>query len=116
MKLGELVVAQEVLRKLLALELPAAASYKIARAVRPIQAELQGYEEQRTKLVRQFGEAEGQQIIVKPDKMVEFNAEMNALLQVDVDLEIKTLNPDLLGDVGIRAADFMALWFLFSDE
>lgn len=116
MKLRELVVAQEALNQLLALELPAAAAFKIARAAQPIFAELQSYEQQRVRLVRQLGEAEGQQTIVRSDKVPEFNSEMDALLQVDVDLEIKKLSPDLLGDVDISAADLMALWFLFDDS
>jgi len=114
MKLGELVVAWEPLQRLLASDLPAAVSYKVARAARPVLAELRSYEEQRVKLVQQFGESDGQQTIVKPDKRPDFNTEMNELLQVDVDLKIRTMNPDLL-DIDIKGADMVALWFLFEE-
>lgn len=118
MKLGELVIAQETLQRLLVLELPAAVSYKVARAARPVLAELRSYEEQRVKLVQQFGETKGQQTIVKPDKVMEFNAEMNALLQMDVDLEIRTLDPALFDsdEIKIRPADLLMLWFLFEEK
>lgn len=116
MKLGELVMAREALQGLLALELPAAVSYKVARAAQPVLAELRSYEEQRVKLVQQFGETDGQQTVVKPDKVAEFNAEMNELLRVDVDLEIRTLDPDLLDNVKIKPADLLLVWFLFGEE
>lgn len=118
MKLGELVMAQEALQRLISLEWPAAVSYKVARAARPILAELQGYEEQRVKLIQQFGEIEGQQTRVKPDKMPEFTAELNALLGVDVDLEIRTISPDLLDndEIKVRPADLLLVWFLFEEE
>lgn len=118
MKLRDLVVAQESLGRLLALELPAAVSYKIARAARPIQAELHNYEQERIKLVQRLGEGnERGQIMVLPEKTAEFNEEMNALLDVDVDLEIRKRNISILGeDVKVRPGDLMALWFLFEEE
>lgn len=118
MNLGELVMAQEALQRLILLEWPAAVSYKVARAARPALAELRSYEEQRIKLVQQFGETEGQQTIVKPDKVSEFTAEMSALLQVDVDLEIRTISPDLLDndEIKIKPADLLLVWFLFEEE
>lgn len=119
MKLGELVVAREPLQRLLASDLPAAVSYKVARAARPVLAELRSYEEQRVKLVQQFGESDGQQTIVKPDKRPDFNTEMNELLQVDVDLKIRKMNPDLLDndkiEAKIKPADLVTVWFLFEE-
>ena len=117
MKLRDLVIAQEALGRLLTLELPAAVSYKVARVARPIEAELRAYEQSRVKLVQRLGEEAGQgQIMVLPEKAAEFNKEMNTLLDVDVDVKIRTIDPGILGEVGIRPGDIMALWFLFEEE
>lgn len=117
MKLGDLVVAQEALGRLLALELPAAVSFQIARAAKPVQAELRNYEQERVKLVRRLGKDAGQgQIMVLPEKAVEFNEEMNTLLDVDVEPKIRTIDPDILGEIAIRPGDLMALWFLFEQK
>jgi len=117
MKLRDLVFGQEALGRLLALELPAAASYKIARAARPLQAELRSYEQERVKLVQRLGQDTGQgQIMVASEKAAEFNAEMNALLNVNVDMQIEAIDLDLLGEASIAPGDFIALWFLFEED
>ena len=117
MKLRDLVVAREALGRFLALELPAATAFKIARATRPVQAELQNYERQRVALVQRLGEDAGQgQIMVLPEKSAEFNEEMNALLDVDVELEIRKIDIGIFGETNIRAADLMVLWFLFEQK
>lgn len=118
MKLRDLVIAQEALGRLLAVDLPAATSYKIARAARPIQAELHNYEQERVKLVRRLGEDTGKgQTMVLPEKAAEFNKEMNALLDVSVNLEIGKIDISILGeDVKVKPGDLMALWFLFEEE
>jgi hypothetical protein len=69
------------------------------------------------KLVQRLGEDAGQgQIKVSPEKASEFNEEINALLDVNVETEIRTVDPGILGEVGIRARDFMTLWFLFEQK
>lgn len=119
MKLGELVIAQQALTRLLALDFPAAVSYKIARAARPVQAELQNYEQERIKLVRRLGEDNGEgQIIVLPDKTAGFNEEMGALLNEDVELKIRTVDPCIFDktDIKVRPGDLMLMWFLFEEK
>ena len=119
MELRGLVMAQEALGRLLALELPAAVSYKIARAARPIQAELRNYEQERVKLVQRLGEDAGQgQIMVGSEKAAEFNEEMNTLLDVEVNPEIKAVDPSIFDetDTKIKPGDIMALWFLFEQK
>jgi len=116
MKLRDLVIAQAALGRMLALELPAAASYQIAWAARPLQAELQSYEQERVKLVQRLGEDTGQgQIMVAPEKATEFNEEMNALLDVDAELEIRKIDIGILGEVNVSPADLIVLWFLFNE-
>ena len=129
MKLLDLVAAQEALQRLILLELPAATSFKIARTVRPIQAELRGYEQARVALVRRLGEEKDGQITVSPDKFAEFNTELGALLEVDIEIEINVLSPSILTDdtcpecgvkiksgMTVKPSDLMALWFLFEEE
>ena len=116
MKLLELVVAREALQRLVSLELPAATAFRVARVVRPIQVELQSYEQQRVALVQRLGEKKGGQTTVPPEKFVEFNTEHQALLDVEMELDITPLSPSVLGDIKIRAADLMALEFLFGEK
>lgn len=114
MKLKELVVAQGALERLLALELPAAMSYKIVRAVRPILIELRNYERERIRLFHRFGIDTGQgQIAVASENIPQFNEELNALLDIDIELGIGKVNLDTLGEVNIRPGDLVALEFLF---
>ena len=116
MKLLNLIVAREALQRLISLELPAATAFKIARAVRPVQAELRGYEQQRVALVRRLGKEKDGQTTVPPEKFVEFNAEHQALLDVEVELDIMPLSREILGDTKVKVADLMALQFLFENE
>ena len=127
MKLLDLVVAQEALGRLLALEPPAAAAFQIARAAMPIQMELRSYERQRVALVQRLGEDDGQgQIKVSPEKSVKFNEEMNALLALEIKIEVGVLPPSVLTNdtcpecgakiksgIAIKSGDLMALHFLF---
>lgn len=117
MKLLDLVTAREALQRLVSLELPAATSFQIARTMRPINAELQTYEQARVALVQRFGQDNGKgQTIVPPDKFVEFNIEHQTLLDVELKLDITPLSPDVLGEVAMTPGDLMALYFLFDDE
>ena len=84
MKLIDLVMAQEALQQLVALELPAAVSFQIARALRPIDVELRNYEQARQKLVERLGEREDNRISVKPENIEEFDREHRALLDVEL--------------------------------
>lgn len=115
MKLLDLVASREALQRLISLELPAATSFAIARTVRPIQAELQSYEQARVMLVRKLGEERDGQISVPLDKLTEFNVEHLALLDVELKLDINLLSPDILGETPVMSADLMALWFLFEE-
>ena len=116
MKLLELVTAREALQRLVSLELPAATAFQIARAARPIQIELQSYEQQRVALVRRLGEEKNGQVTVPPEKFEEFNVEHQTLLDVEMELDITPLNPAILGEVPVKPADLMALRFLFEEQ
>lgn len=116
MKLLDLVIAQEALQALTALELPAVISFQIARILRPIDAEFRSYEEARFKLIERLGEKKDNQIVVKPENVEEFNTEHKALLDVELELEITKLSPDVLGDATISTGYLMALWFLFEEN
>lgn len=117
MKLRELVATQEALQRLVSLELPAAKAFQITRAIRPILVELEAYEQQRIALVRRLGERDKTgQVSVLPEKMAEFDNEIKTLLDVDIELEIPTMSPSILGEVNIRPVDLMPLWFLFEEE
>jgi len=116
MKLLDLVVAREALQRLAALELPAPIAFKVARVVRPLSAELQAYEEQRVRLVQKFGEQQGSQAVVLPNRMAEFSTEHQELLDVEINVEVARLSPGILGELVITPGDLLALWFLFEEE
>ena len=119
MKLRDFVIAQDALRRILALELPVVISYKLARAARPVEAELRAYERERTKLVRRLGEDTGRgQIMVTPENNAEFNEQIETLLDEEVELENKPMDPAIFdeADAKVRAGDLVLAWFLFEEK
>lgn len=115
MKLRELVLATEALARLAMMELPAPIAFKVARTVRPLALELQTYEAQRVKLIQKFGERRENQFTVLAIKRTEFDKEYEALLDVDIEIEIMKLLPDMLDELKVTPADLILLWFLFEE-
>lgn len=117
MKLKQLVEAESALHKLMNTPLPAAVAFRLKRVVRVVQPELQAYEEQRLKLVHEFGEkGEDGRTIVTPANMPAFTEQIEALFNVDIEVNFKPLPIADLGDTAVTAADLLALDWLFVDE
>lgn len=125
---NDLVMMQEAMQQLAALEPPAAVSFQIARALKPFDEELRNYNKERVKLIRRIGMQDGQ-LIGTPENFRQFNEEHQALLDVELDLEIKKLKPDILtssvcpeckaeitAGVNVKPSILLALWFLFEEE
>lgn len=126
--ISDLLMVQEAMRQLAALEPPAAVSFQIARTLKPLDEELKNYDKERVKLIQRIGIEDGQ-LIGTPANLKQFNEEHQALLDVELDLEIKKLKPDILtssicpkckaevaSGVNVKPFILLDLWFLFEEE
>lgn len=76
-------------------ELPAKASYRVSKLVRKMAAENRDYEKARSDAISKYGEkvqvkvqgVDQEAVKVKPENQEAFTAEMQGLLDVDVELE-----------------------------
>jgi len=100
-------------------EMPIKTSFAIARNLKQIQEEQQLFEQQRTKLFKEYGSpvVNGQpgQYQVDPDKVEEFQKAQNELLECTVDIDVTTLKVDDLERAGInlKPETIVTLGFMF---
>ncbi len=105
MKLSKIVEVFPSVQALSATKLPAKASYRVAKALIALTAEVKLYEEQRIKLAEEFGtkSEDGKQFIFSDEDAPKFSEQMVALLDEECAVTLQTISPDDLGDVGIEA-------------
>lgn len=116
--LGELKSIEESLKKLIELPLPIKISYSLSKVLNNISKELILLEEQRMNLVRKYGETnpETNEIKVSNDNMNSFIQEFNELLQEELELQIKPISIDSLGDdLKLTPVDMARLEKFFQD-
>lgn len=122
--LGALVFAEPALGRLCELKLSAKSAYRLAKMARLVTTETKHYHEMRDKHIKELGvEGEKGQISVpveidgRPNANFEtFVARMTELSQVAVELDLKPLTLEELGECSVAAGDLLALGVLLSDE
>jgi len=115
--LSELKGMEQPLTKLLDQQLPVKVGFKLSKVLKEFSKELGELEEQRQKLIRQYGEADENQItITDPEKLEKFHTEFNDLLKEEITFEYSPINIDLLGDVDMPVSEIAVLSVLFTDE
>lgn len=108
--LGELLNGKPALEKLVNLEIGIKTAYKISRIIRKLNEELQHFEEQRQKLVTQYGEPqENGNVIVTEENMEAFAQELNDLVALEIKLDFEAVSLDELGDVKMAPAELMLI-------
>ena len=108
--LGELLNGKPALEKLVNLEISIKAAYKLSRIIRKLNEELQNFEEQRQKLVNQYGEPqENGNVIVTQENMEAFAKELNDLASLEIELDFEPVSLEELGDVKMKAAELMLI-------
>lgn len=117
--LGELKSIEESLKKLIELPLPIKISYSLSKVLNNISKELILLEEQRMNLVRKYGETnqETKEIKVSNENLDLFVKEFNELLQEELELMIKPININSLGDdLKLSPVDMARLEKFFSED
>lgn len=138
MKLETILQYNDIFKNLIdnAKEINALVKFRLLGIVKQFEPIVTNFEIVREEKIRQYGKQQenGSIGIVSPDKdkfeneeeynkaeaefhdaVAAFNADMNELLQSDVDIEIKKFKPDEVIDVGIPA-DFLVLLYDFIEE
>ena len=112
-KLSEVVGSVEALKNILALKLPIKVSYRISKLVsNQVEGELKEYNEQRNKLVKEFGtENEDGSTSVKEDRLKEFSEELQKLLDVDVKFDFEPIKLEEIENVDIAPKDLITWIF-----
>ena len=97
--LGELTSMESSLKELVEMHLPIVVSFKLAKIVKAVFAELKDVEEKRRELVKKHGDTkENGDVVVPEDKIVQFNTEFKELLSVVVEVDIPVIRIHEFGD------------------
>jgi hypothetical protein len=115
--LSELKGMEIPLTKLLEQHLPVKTSFRLSKVLREISKEIQDLEDQREKLIRQFGEVDGSSISIKdPAKLLAFQQEFGDLLKEEVEFDYSPISIESLGEnVNLTVAEITVLSVLFTD-
>lgn len=113
--LEELVSSQTSLQKISSMQLPIAVSFKLARGIKQINEELKEFYEAQKKIGEKYGERDERgelkidtktgNIPISSEKQQEFQAELNALLAVEVKLNMDPININELESLNMSAQE-----------
>ena len=93
--------------------LPIKVSYRLKRLISKLQPIITVYEEKKNELIKELGtENEDKTISVKTDKLKEFFAELNDLLDTDEEIDFEPIKLDELGDVKIESKNIIDFIFV----
>lgn len=117
LQLKDLLEAKESYDELMDTKMPPAMAYRVMKAGRVIDREIKDFEEARNKSVKDIGEydAEAETYTVQPNKVAEFAAALDVLLDQDVELDIQPVSMEMLenGLDEVSPRVLADLWFIF---
>jgi hypothetical protein len=114
LKLSEIVIGIHALQRIGNEKLPIQIAYNLQRNMRLMQPEAQQYDDKRVELIKtKYGVEKDGNWTVPPDNLTEFQAEMNDLGSVEVDIDVHTINLDEVSDVMISLNDLYPLDWMF---
>lgn len=89
LKNWEIYGTRDALTKLIGMKLPVKASWQVSKLVQVLNPELAVIDEERNKLVKEYGEGEGNKVTVKQDSenWQKFLDEVGELMQQEIDIE-----------------------------
>lgn len=117
LKLRQIVESVQGMNALMDSKLPVKIAYRLNKlANNQISREIKDYEEQRVKLVKEYGDKDeaGQVSVSDPKKLEEFLVKINELQDVDVEIDFERISIESLGDIAIEPKNIIS--WLFSDE
>lgn len=109
MKIIQVVNALPSLQKLAGQELSAKKLYKISKLFGNLESEIAFYNEQRSKILAQYCDIVGNQYVPRAECGEKLNAELNELLDIDIECEIKEVVLSEDDDVKLSYNDLVAL-------
>ena len=117
--LGKLHLSAQSLSRLAQQPLPGKVAYWIGRLISAAQSELKALEETRVKLVKQHGEQpdpEKEEWRVKPELLMAFSADLEELLQQEIELPGRVFSVEELGEkIELAPLDFLNLDWLIRE-
>lgn len=116
--LKQILDSQQPIARLMDLKLPPATAFRLGRIVSKLDSELSVYNDQRLKIVQEFGEPmeDGMNFKIKDENIDEFNKQMNELISVEIDVEITPISIEELSAGGntVTARDLLAAEWLIA--
>lgn len=112
--LGEIYMSTSVMNKLIDMPLPARMSFRLARVMREMNDILKNLEEERSKLIKKYGQDNGDgNITVSETNKDMFLEEFQSVLEDQVEINWEPIDPDSFGDSTISVAEISKIGFLF---
>ena len=109
MTLRNIVKAAPVLQKLTRHEFSVAQLYRATKLINAVNAELAIYNDGRRELIERHCEKDGEKLKYKDGTGVDFNRELQELLDVEVELNVKPLVLTERDNIRLTLADMDAL-------
>lgn len=109
MKIIQVVNALPALQKLAGQDLSIKNLYKISKLLGNLEDEVAFYNTQRSKILEKYCDIEGNQYIPRPEEGAKLNAELNELLNMDIDRDIKEVIIGLDEDIKLSYNDLVSL-------
>lgn len=94
-------------------DVPIEASWAISKFIRQIEVEYNDFEKNRVKILKKYIDEETGK--VPEDKQNELQKEMENLLDVEVELDIRPIPINALGDVSVPPLSLAKMSFLFTE-
>jgi len=115
MKVVDIVNSAQVVQQLLGSKMKIGAAYKIKKNAEEIQIIVKAFEEKRTELLEKTGtlnEEKNEYEFKTPKDRTKFDKGMNEHLQSEVDIDIKKVSVEDLGEVEIAPAALEVVEFM----
>ena len=120
LKLGEIRLLIEGLRKIVDKPLPVKTAYRLSKIIRIVNDEFTDFETARGKLVRKHSkegeEGSPAEVKVDPEKQQQFFEEFNTLLGEEIEIDINLISLEDLGDISLTAADMFSLQKIIKED
>ena len=109
MKIVQVVNALPSLQKLAAQDLSIKKLYKISKLLGNLDNEIAFYDKQRNKILSRYCDVVGNQYVPRKEDEAKLNAELNELLDTDIECEIKEVVLSLDENIKLSYNDLVAL-------
>ena len=109
MKIIQVVEALPSLQKLAGQDLSIKKLYKISKLLGNLENEIAFYNEQRNKILSKYCDIEGNQYVPRKEEVANLNADINELLDTDIECEVKEVVLGIDEDVKLSYNDLVAL-------